>query len=76
MIEIHDFRIPDESFLVSRDDFMAYISSKGFDSHYPFTTLSFFLVGKGNICLVCNQKGKTFYSLDAVRKHMLSKERI
>jgi len=58
MIEIHGFRIPDESFLVSRDDFMAYISSK---------------VGKGNICLVCNQKGKTFYSLDAVRKHMLSK---
>merc|ERR1711962_867216 len=58
MMEVHDFRIPDAKYLISIDDFMSYISSK---------------VGKGNICLVCNQKGKAFYSLDAVRKHMLSK---
>ena len=30
-------------------------------------------VGEGNVCLWCNEKGKTFYSTQAVQKHMRDK---
>ena len=31
-------------------------------------------IGVGNICMTCNEKGKAFYSLQAVRDHMISKK--
>ena len=30
-------------------------------------------VGKGNMCLVCSLEGKAFFSLKAVRMHMIEK---
>ena len=30
-------------------------------------------VGVGHICLWCNEKGKTFQSVQAVQKHMIDK---
>lgn len=30
-------------------------------------------VGEGHVCLWCNEKGKSFYTTDAVQKHMKSK---
>ena len=32
-----------------------------------------FQVGQGKMCLTCSEKGKSFRSLDAVRKHMVDK---
>lgn len=30
-------------------------------------------VGAGNVCLWCNEKGRSFYSSEAVQSHMLDK---
>jgi len=54
----HDFRLPDQEYLISPEEFFLYLADK---------------VGQGNMCLVCNYKGKAFYSLQAVRDHMLKK---
>lgn len=43
--------------LVDRDGLLRYVARK---------------IGVGNVCLVCNENGKAFYSLAAVRQHMLS----
>jgi len=51
------FFIPDKEHLVDRDGLLRYVARK---------------IGVGNVCLVCNENGKAFYSLAAVRQHMLS----
>jgi len=54
----HDFRFPDEEFVVSPEELFFFCADK---------------VGNGNICLVCNYAGRAFYSLQAVRNHMVTK---
>uniref|UniRef100_S4R473 Zinc finger protein 622 n=1 Tax=Petromyzon marinus TaxID=7757 RepID=S4R473_PETMA len=54
----HGFFIPDVQYLVDLPGLMRYLGEK---------------VGAGNVCLWCNEKGRSFYSLDAVRKHMRDK---
>ena len=44
--------------LVDRDGLLAYVARK---------------IGVGNVCIMCNESGKAFYSLAAVRQHMISK---
>lgn len=54
----HGFFIPDVQYLVDLPGLMRYLGEK---------------VGAGNVCLWCNEKGRSFYSLDAVQKHMRDK---
>merc|ERR1719343_180349 len=44
------FFIPDQEHLVDRDGLLRYVARK---------------IGVGNVCLVCNENGKAFYSLAA-----------
>ncbi|XP_055380006.1 cytoplasmic 60S subunit biogenesis factor ZNF622 [Condylostylus longicornis] len=54
----HSFFIPDIEYCVNLEGLLLLLAEK---------------VIKDYICLWCNDKGKTFYSLDAVRKHMKDK---
>jgi pre-60S factor REI1 len=54
----HSFFIPDAEFCVDVEGLLSYLAEK---------------VCRDFICIWCNEKGKTFYSLDAVRKHMSEK---
>ena len=52
MSDKHDFRFPDEEFVVSPEELFFFCADK---------------VGNGNICLVCNYAGRAFYSLQVFK---------
>lgn len=54
----HSFFVPDANYCVSLEQLIEYLLIK---------------VTKDFICLWCNDKGKTFNSMDSIRKHMISK---
>ncbi|XP_035526221.1 zinc finger protein 622 [Morone saxatilis] len=58
MTKVHGFFIPDVEFLVDLKGFVRYLGEK---------------VGAGNVCLWCNEKGRSFYSAEAVQSHMTDK---
>lgn len=58
MSQAHSFFIPDVEYCTDVEGLLYYLGEK---------------VAVYFICLWCNDRGKTFYSLDAVRKHMLDK---
>ncbi|KAM7379808.1 hypothetical protein PAMP_005330 [Pampus punctatissimus] len=58
MTKVHSFFIPDVEFLVDLKGFVRYLGEK---------------VGAGNVCLWCNEKGRSFYSTEAVQNHMTDK---
>eukprot|EP01135_Chromosphaera_perkinsii_P004719 Nk52_evm30s294 gene=Nk52_evmTU30s294 len=58
MTQAHSFFIPDVEYLVDAEGLIKYLGEK---------------VSVGNLCLYCNEKGKAFQSLEAVRKHMSDK---
>ncbi|XP_033914657.3 cytoplasmic 60S subunit biogenesis factor ZNF622-like [Acipenser ruthenus] len=58
MTKVHSFFIPDIEFLVDLRALLKYLGEK---------------VGVGNVCLWCNEKGRSFYSAEAVQAHMTDK---
>ena len=58
MSAIHSFFIPDAEYLVDLPGLIAYLGEK---------------IAVGNVCIFCNEKGREFRSVDAVRKHMTDK---
>nr|XP_006126162.1 zinc finger protein 622 isoform X1 [Pelodiscus sinensis] len=58
MTKAHSFFIPDIEYLVDLRGLIKYLGEK---------------VGVGKICLWCNEKGKSFYSTEAVKAHMNDK---
>lgn len=54
----HSFFIPDAEFLVNPHGLLMYLGEK---------------VCQGYMCLWCNDRGRTFYSADAAKQHMLDK---
>ncbi|KAM8838830.1 LOW QUALITY PROTEIN: cytoplasmic 60S subunit biogenesis factor ZNF622 [Synchiropus picturatus] len=58
MTSVHSFFIPDLEFLVDLRGLVRYLGEK---------------VGAGNVCLWCNEKGRSFYSTEAVQSHMTDK---
>ncbi|XP_028909704.1 zinc finger protein 622 [Ornithorhynchus anatinus] len=58
MTKVHSFFIPDIEFLSDLRGLIKYLGEK---------------VGVGKICLWCNEKGKSFYSTEAVQAHMNDK---
>lgn len=58
MTKVHSFFIPDIEFLVDLRGLIRYLGEK---------------VGAGNVCLWCNDKGRSFYSAEAVQSHMTDK---
>ncbi|XP_052866277.1 cytoplasmic 60S subunit biogenesis factor ZNF622 [Anopheles cruzii] len=54
----HSFFIPDAEYCVDLEGLLAYLAEK---------------VCRDYICLWCNERGRTFYSTDAVRHHMTEK---
>ena len=58
MSTIHSFFIPDAEYLVDLPGLITYLGEK---------------VAVGNFCIFCNEKGREFRSVDAVRKHMTDK---
>ncbi|XP_069765408.1 cytoplasmic 60S subunit biogenesis factor ZNF622 [Narcine bancroftii] len=56
MTKAHGFFIPDIEYLVDLKGLITYLGEK---------------VAVGNICLWCNEKGRSFYSLKAVQAHMV-----
>ncbi|XP_068582245.1 cytoplasmic 60S subunit biogenesis factor ZNF622 isoform X2 [Cebidichthys violaceus] len=58
MTKVHSFFIPDVEFLVDVGGLVRYLGEK---------------VGAGNVCLWCNEKGRSFYSAEAVQSHMTDK---
>lgn len=54
----HSFFVPDIEYIVDLEGLLMYLGEK---------------VTRDFICLWCNDRGRTFYSLDAVRKHMIDK---
>ncbi|XP_053484302.1 cytoplasmic 60S subunit biogenesis factor ZNF622 isoform X1 [Ictalurus furcatus] len=58
MTREHSFFIPDIEYLVDLRGLLAYLGEK---------------VGFGKVCLWCNEKGKSFYSTEAVQAHMSDK---
>lgn len=58
MTKVHSFFIPDLEFLVDLKGLVRYLGEK---------------VGAGNVCLWCNEKGRSFYSTEAVQSHMTDK---
>lgn len=51
---VHNFSIPMEEYCTDKEGLISYLSRKI----------------NGSICLVCNEKTKTYYSLSALRDHM------
>ncbi|TNN39218.1 Zinc finger protein 622 [Liparis tanakae] len=58
MTKVHSFFIPDAEFLVDVAGLVRYLGEK---------------IGAGNVCLWCNEKGRSFYSAEAVQSHMIDK---
>ncbi len=58
MSKVHGFFIPDLEFLVDLEGLVKYLGEK---------------VGVANMCIYCNEKGKQFYSIEAVQHHMTEK---
>lgn len=58
MTRSHSFFIPDLEYVVDLKGLVTYLCEK---------------VGMGNMCLYCNDKGKSFFSLEAVQSHMVDK---
>uniref|UniRef100_A0A8I3N6I1 Cytoplasmic 60S subunit biogenesis factor ZNF622 n=1 Tax=Canis lupus familiaris TaxID=9615 RepID=A0A8I3N6I1_CANLF len=58
MTKVHSFFIPDIEYLSDLKGLIKYLGEK---------------VGVGKICLWCNEKGKSFYSTEAVQAHMNDK---
>ena len=58
MSKAHGFFIPDLDYIADVKGLIGYLCEK---------------VGVGCVCLYCNDKGKAFYSVEAVQKHMVSK---
>ncbi|CAK6977023.1 cytoplasmic 60S subunit biogenesis factor ZNF622 [Scomber scombrus] len=58
MTKAHSFFIPDVEFLIDLRGLVRYLGEK---------------VGAGNVCLWCNEKGRSFYSAEAVQSHMIDK---
>ncbi|KAH0504423.1 Zinc finger protein 622 [Microtus ochrogaster] len=58
MTKIHSFFIPDIEYLSDLKGLVKYLGEK---------------VGVGKICLWCNERGKSFYSTEAVQAHMNDK---
>ncbi|XP_033639240.1 zinc finger protein 622-like [Asterias rubens] len=58
MTQSHSFFLPNVEFLVDLEGLLAYLGEK---------------VGCGFMCLWCNEKGRSFFSLDAVQRHMRDK---
>ncbi|XP_044298878.1 zinc finger protein 622 isoform X2 [Varanus komodoensis] len=58
MTKVHSFFIPDIEYLVDLRGLIKYLGGK---------------VGVGKICLWCNEKGKSFYTTEAVQAHMNDK---
>ncbi|KAG6548837.1 hypothetical protein Mapa_009599 [Marchantia paleacea] len=58
MHKVHGFFLPDAEFLKDPQGMLSYLGLK---------------VTKGFMCLFCDDRGKRFQSLEAVRKHMVSK---
>uniref|UniRef100_F1KYZ8 Zinc finger protein 622 n=1 Tax=Ascaris suum TaxID=6253 RepID=F1KYZ8_ASCSU len=58
MGRFHGFFLPDVEFCVDVEGMLRYLGLK---------------VGSGNMCLLCNEKGRRFRSLDACQKHMKDK---
>lgn len=54
----HSFFIPDAEYLVDISGLITYLGEK---------------IAVGNVCIHCNQKGREFRSMEAVRKHMVDK---
>ncbi|XP_019806682.1 cytoplasmic 60S subunit biogenesis factor ZNF622 [Tursiops truncatus] len=55
MTKVHSFFIPDVEYLSDLKGLIKYLGEK---------------VGVGKICLWCNERGKSFYSTEAVQAHM------
>nr|XP_040224893.2 zinc finger protein 622 [Anopheles coluzzii] len=55
---VHSFFIPDAEFCVDVEGLLTYLAEK---------------VCRDYICLWCNERGRTFYSMEAVRSHMTEK---
>ncbi|KAL3694708.1 hypothetical protein R1sor_008359 [Riccia sorocarpa] len=58
MHKAHGFFIPDAEYLKDVQGLLSYLGLK---------------VTKGHMCLYCDDRGKRFHSVEAVRKHMISK---
>ncbi|XP_023560685.1 zinc finger protein 622 isoform X2 [Octodon degus] len=58
MTKVHSFFIPDIEYLFDLKGLIKYLGEK---------------VGVGKICLWCNEKGRSFYSTEAVQAHMNDK---
>uniref|UniRef100_A0A8C2J823 Cytoplasmic 60S subunit biogenesis factor ZNF622 n=1 Tax=Cyprinus carpio TaxID=7962 RepID=A0A8C2J823_CYPCA len=58
MSKTHSFFLPDIEYLVDLRGLISYLGEK---------------VGVGKVCLWCNEKGKSFYSTEAVQAHMTDK---
>lgn len=58
MSSLHSFFIPDADYLVDLPGLITYLGEK---------------LAVGNVCVYCNDKGREFRSLEAVRKHMIDK---
>ncbi|XP_016150645.1 zinc finger protein 622-like [Sinocyclocheilus grahami] len=58
MTKTHSFFLPDIEYLVDLRGFISYLGEK---------------VGVGKVCLWCNEKGKSFYTTEAVQAHMTDK---
>lgn len=58
MTRSHSFFIPDLEYVVDLKGLVTYLCEK---------------VGMRNMCLYCNDKGKSFFSLEAVQSHMVDK---
>ncbi|XP_060899593.1 cytoplasmic 60S subunit biogenesis factor ZNF622 [Labrus mixtus] len=58
MTKVHGFFIPDVEFVIDLKGLIRYLGEK---------------VGAGNVCLWCNEKGRSFYSAEAVQSHMTDK---
>lgn len=54
----HSFFVPDPEFITDLEGLMLYLGEK---------------IARDFICIWCNDRGRTFYSLDAARKHMMDK---
>jgi len=55
MAKIHGFFIPDIEYLQNLEGLIAYLGEK---------------ISIGNVCLYCNDKGRTFHTMESVQAHM------
>jgi len=58
MTVAHSFFIPDTEYCIDMRGLLVYLGEK---------------ITKGYMCLWCNEKGRSFYSADAARQHMVDK---